>query len=80
MNRENWLYAKDSRPLFTPTIGWNGHYRIDGEAFVYRNKDSGHVSTIVGYSTQTNRQSNFKYVWLGLKPTVEIKEVKYEQR
>jgi hypothetical protein len=31
------------------TIGWNGHYRIDGEAFVYSDRESGRVITILGY-------------------------------
>jgi len=31
----------------TFAIGWKGHYRIDGPAFVY----SGRVSTILGYPT-----------------------------
>jgi hypothetical protein len=34
------------------TIGWTGVYRIDGAAFVYRDKDSGNVRTILGYPMQ----------------------------
>jgi len=34
------------------TIGWTGVYRIDGAAFVYLDKDSGNVRTILGYPTQ----------------------------
>ena len=30
-------------------IGWKGKYRIDGDAFVYTDKDSGGVVTILGY-------------------------------
>jgi hypothetical protein len=30
-------------------IGWKGEYRIDGDAFVYIDKDSGRVVTIFGY-------------------------------
>jgi hypothetical protein len=30
-------------------IGWKGNYRIDGDAFVYIDKDSGRVTTILGY-------------------------------
>jgi len=30
-------------------IGWKGHYRIDGRAFVYIDQDSGRVVTILGY-------------------------------
>lgn len=33
------------------TIGWNGHYRIDGAAFVYSDRESGRVITILGYPT-----------------------------
>jgi hypothetical protein len=30
-------------------IGWKGKYRIDGEAFVYLDRDSGRIVTILGY-------------------------------
>ena len=30
-------------------IGWKGKYRIDGDAFVYIDNDSGRVLTILGY-------------------------------
>jgi hypothetical protein len=30
-------------------IGWNGRYRIEGDAFIYLDKDSGRVVTILGY-------------------------------
>jgi hypothetical protein len=30
-------------------VGWKGKYRIDGDAFVYTDKDSGGVVTILGY-------------------------------
>jgi len=33
-------------------IGWTGVYRIDGAAFVYWDKDSANVRTILGYPTQ----------------------------
>ena len=33
-------------------IGWTGVYRIDSAAFVYWDKDSGNVRTILGYPTQ----------------------------
>ena len=32
-------------------IGWKGHYHIDGSAFVYRDRDTGRVTTILGYPT-----------------------------
>lgn len=34
------------------TIGWTGRYRIDGDAFVYIDKDSRTVRTILGYPTR----------------------------
>lgn len=33
-------------------IGWKGHYRIDGPAFIYRDRDTGRVTTIIGYPTE----------------------------
>jgi hypothetical protein len=33
------------------TIGWKGHYDIDGDAFVYTDRASGRVVTILGYPT-----------------------------
>lgn len=33
-------------------IGWKGHYRIDGDAFVYIDTDSGRIVTILGYPTR----------------------------
>jgi hypothetical protein len=33
-------------------IGWKGKYRIDGPAFVYSDRDSGRVTTILGYPTK----------------------------
>jgi hypothetical protein len=30
-------------------IGWKGHYRIEGPAFVYTDHDSGRETTILGY-------------------------------
>src|ERR1700745_1754295 len=36
----------------TPSaIGWKGHYRIEGPAFVYVDRDTGRTSTILGYPT-----------------------------
>jgi hypothetical protein len=32
-------------------IGWKGRYRITGQAFVYSDRDSGRVVTILGYPT-----------------------------
>jgi len=33
-------------------IGWKGEYRIEGTAFIYTDRDSGRVRTILGYHTQ----------------------------
>jgi len=33
----------------TFAIGWKGHYRIEGAAFVYFDRDSGRVTTTLGY-------------------------------
>jgi len=35
----------------TFAIGWKGHYRIEGAAFIYLDRDSGRVTTILGYPT-----------------------------
>ena len=32
-------------------IGWKGHYRIDGHAFVYTDQKSGRATAITGYPT-----------------------------
>src|SRR4030095_5465169 len=33
-------------------IEWKGHYRIEGPAFIYADRDTGRVTTILGYPTQ----------------------------
>jgi hypothetical protein len=38
-------------------IEWNGHYRIEGPAFVYSDRDTGRVTTILGYPTQKIAQA-----------------------
>jgi hypothetical protein len=38
-------------------IGWKGHYRIEGTAFIYADRDSGRLRTIFGYPTQTIAQA-----------------------
>jgi hypothetical protein len=35
----------------TFAIEWTGSYRINGPAFVYSDRDTGRVSTILGYPT-----------------------------
>ena len=32
-------------------VEWTGHYRINGPAFVYSDRDTGRVITILGYPT-----------------------------
>jgi hypothetical protein len=34
-------------------IGWKGRYHIEGPAFIYIDRDTGRVTTILGYPTQT---------------------------
>ena len=33
-------------------IDWKGHYRIEGAAFVYTDRDTGRTTTILGYPTE----------------------------
>jgi hypothetical protein len=40
----------------TFAIGWKGRYRIDGPAFVYSDRDTGRVTTILGYPTNKPSQ------------------------
>jgi|SRR5882672_5121520 len=40
----------------TFAIGWKGHYRIEGPAFVYLDRDSGRVTTTLGYPTHKFNQ------------------------
>ena len=35
----------------TFAIGWKGHYRIDGPAFDYSDRDTGQLTAILGYPT-----------------------------
>ena len=32
-------------------IDWKGHYRIEGTAFIYTDRDTGRVTTVIGYPT-----------------------------
>lgn len=43
------VHIEDTKTNFA--VGWKGNYRIDGAAFVFREKDSGNVRTILGYPT-----------------------------
>ena len=62
LDRSDWLATRLARdgevepvPINetdTPfVVGWNGRYRIDGPAFVYSDRESGRVVTILGYPT-----------------------------
>lgn len=44
------VYFEETETRFA--IGWKGTYRIDGPAFIYADRDSGRVVTILGYPTQ----------------------------
>jgi hypothetical protein len=35
----------------TFAIGWSGHYRIEGDAFIHSDRESGRMITILGYPT-----------------------------
>ena len=43
------VHIEDTDTAFA--IGWKGHYCIDGPAFVYSDRESGRVVTILGYPT-----------------------------
>lgn len=38
-------------------IGWKGQYRIEGSAFVYSDRDSRRITTILGYPTNNIAQA-----------------------
>jgi hypothetical protein len=38
-------------------IEWNGQYRIDGPAFIYADRATGRVTTVLGYPTQKLAQA-----------------------
>jgi hypothetical protein len=41
------MYFEETETNFS--IGWKGEYRIDGDVFLYVDKDSGRAISIVGY-------------------------------
>jgi hypothetical protein len=43
------LYFEETDATFA--IGWKGNYHIDGNAFVYTDRDTGRMSSIIGYPT-----------------------------
>ena len=44
------IYFEETDTTFA--IGWKGKYRIDGDAFVYIDKESSRTITILGYSVR----------------------------
>lgn len=40
------------------TIEWKGRYHVEGPAFVYADRDTGRVTTILGYPTQKIAQAD----------------------
>ena len=38
-------------------IGWKGHYHIEGPAFVYSDRDTGRIITIIDYPTKKIAQA-----------------------
>ena len=44
------LYFEETDTSFA--IGWKGNYRIDGDAFIYIDRDTARVTTILGYPTR----------------------------
>ena len=58
--------ARDGDPESIPlegtdtsfAIGWKGHYRIEGPAFIYIDRDSGRIRTILGYPTKKIAQAS----------------------
>jgi len=44
------VHIEDTDTSFA--IGWTGYYRIEGNAFIFTEKDTGRLSAILGYPTQ----------------------------
>ena len=44
------VHIKENDSSFV--IDWKGHYRIDGPAFIYSDRQTRRVSTILGYPTR----------------------------
>jgi hypothetical protein len=44
------LYFEETDSSFA--IGWKGNYQIDGDAFVFIDRDTARVTTILGYPAQ----------------------------
>jgi hypothetical protein len=43
------VYIEETNTNFA--VAWTGHYRLDGAAFIYRDRSSDRVFTILGYPT-----------------------------
>jgi hypothetical protein len=44
------LYFEETDTRFA--IGWKGNYQIDGDAFVFIDRDTSRVTTVLGYPTR----------------------------
>jgi hypothetical protein len=44
------VYFEDTDTNFA--IGWKGNYQIDGDAFIYIDRDTARVTTVLGYPTR----------------------------
>ena len=49
------IHLKETDTSFV--IGWKGHYHIEGPAFIYSDRDTGRVTTIIGYPTKKIAQA-----------------------
>lgn len=49
------IHLKETDTRFV--IGWKGHYQIEGPAFIYSDRDTGRVTTIIGYPTRKIAQA-----------------------
>jgi hypothetical protein len=49
------IHLKETHTSFV--IGWKGHYHIEGPAFIYSDRDTGRVTTIIGYPTKKIAQA-----------------------
>lgn len=44
------IYFEETETSFA--IGWKGNYQIDGDAFVFIDRDTARITTILGYPTR----------------------------
>jgi hypothetical protein len=49
------IYLEETDTSFA--IEWKGHYRIEGPTFIYADRNTGRVTTILGYPTQKIAQA-----------------------